>query len=70
MCHSLAQIIMCMIFFNVCGNHTMFKLEDKNTNHTICSYISYTLVTLKPSQGHQTQNDNVDPKQGHNHAKF
>ena len=27
-------------------------------------------MTLKQSQGHQTYNDNVDPKQGKNHAKF
>ena len=27
-------------------------------------------VTLKQSQGHQSQNDNVDPKQGSNDAKF
>ena len=27
-------------------------------------------MTLKKSQGHQTQNDSVDPKQGYNHAKF
>ena len=33
-------------------------------------YISDTTVTLKQSQGHQTLNDNVDPKQGYNHAKF
>ena len=32
-------------------------------------YISDKPVTLK-RQGHQTYNDNVDPKQGYNHAKF
>ena len=25
---------------------------------------------MKQDQGHQTQNDNVDPKLGYNHAKF
>ena len=32
--------------------------------------ISDTPVTLKQSQGHQIYNQNVDPKQGYNHAKF
>ena len=27
-------------------------------------------MTLKQSQGHQTHNKNVDPKQSYNHAKF
>ena len=27
-------------------------------------------MTLKQSQGHQTCNDNFDPEQGYNHAKF
>ena len=26
-------------------------------------------MTLKQSQGHQTYNKNIDPKQGYNHAK-
>ena len=33
-------------------------------------HISDIPVTLKQNQGHQTYNDNVDPKQGSNHAKF
>ena len=33
-------------------------------------HISDTSPTLKQSEGHQTKNDNVDPKQGYNHAKF
>ena len=33
-------------------------------------YISDTPVTLKQSQGHQAWNENVDLKQGYNHAKF
>ena len=33
-------------------------------------YISDTSVTLKQSQGNQTLNDNVDPKQAYNHAQF
>ena len=33
-------------------------------------YISNTPVTLKQSQGPQTKNDNIDPKQGYTHAKF
>ena len=27
-------------------------------------------MTLKQSQGHQTYNENADPKQGYKHAKF
>ena len=27
-------------------------------------------MPLKQRQGHQTYNDNIDPKQGYNHAKF
>ena len=30
----------------------------------------FSFVTLKQSQGHQTYNDNMSPKQGCNHAKF
>ena len=33
-------------------------------------YIFDKPATLKQNQGHQTQNDNVDPKEGYNHAKF
>ena len=33
-------------------------------------YPSDTPMTLKQSQGHQTYNDNVDPKEGYNYAKF
>ena len=33
-------------------------------------YISDTTVILKQSQGHQTYNDNVDPKQGYNYSRF
>ena len=33
-------------------------------------YIFDTPVTLKQGQGHETYNDNVDPKQGYSHAKF
>ena len=33
-------------------------------------FISDTPVTLKQSQGHQIYNDNVDPNQGYNLAKF
>ena len=34
------------------------------------AYISDTPVTLKQSQDNQTQNNNVDPKQGYNYAEF
>ena len=32
-------------------------------------YISDPSVTVIQNQGHGTKNDNVDPKQGYNHAK-
>ena len=41
---------------------------NKNPKHAI--YISDTPVTFKQSQGHQLQNDNVDPKQGYNRPQF
>ena len=49
----------------------MFKLRRtriQNMQHAV--YISTTPVTLKQSQGHEPYTDNVDLKQGHNHAKF
>ena len=33
-------------------------------------YISDKAVILKLGQGNQTENDNVGPEQGYNHAKF
>ena len=57
--------------FNVCGNHTTFKLKRTRIQTTkVAVYISNTPVIFKQSQGHQTYNDNVDPQQGYNHAKF
>ena len=51
--------------FNVCSNHTMFKLQRPRIQHTqLAVYTSDTPVTLKHGQGHQPKNDNVDPKQG------
>ena len=49
----------------------MFKLlKTRIQNMKFAVIISDTPVTLKQSQGHQTYNDNVDSKQGYNHAKF
>ena len=53
----------------------MLKLQSKRIqNMQFAVYISDTCdletVTLKQSQGHQTYNDNVHPKQGYNHAKL
>ena len=42
--------------------------QDSKTKLT--GYDSYTPVTLKQSQGHQTWYDLADPKQGYNHAKL
>ena len=58
-------------FFKVCSSHKMFKLQrPRIQNMQFAVYISDTPVTLKQSQGHQTYNDNVHPKQGYNHAKL
>ena len=57
--------------FNVCSNHTTFKLQRTRIQNMLFElYISDIHVTLKQSQGHQSYNDNVDPKQGYHHAKF
>ena len=57
--------------FNVCSNHTTFKvLRTKIQNVHFAVYISDIPVILKQSQGRQTWNDNIDPKQGYITAKF
>ena len=65
--------------FNVCSNHTKFKqqrtkIQNKQRtriqNEQFAIYISDTPVNLKQSQGHQTWNDNENPKQVYNRAKF
>ena len=57
--------------FNLCKNHTAFKLVDKNLKKKqFAVYDSHTPVTLKQGQGHQTWCALVDPKQGYNNAKF
>ena len=49
------QIVLCIHFFHVCSNHTMFNLlRTKIQNTQFAVYISETCVTLKQSQGHQT----------------
>ena len=57
--------------FNACKNKQRLnhrRQEPKHIEFTV--YIFETPVTLKQSQGHQTYIDNVDSKQGYNHAKF
>ena len=45
-----------MIFYNVCGNHTTFKLQKTRIQNTqFAVYISDTPVTLKQGQGHQAR---------------
>ena len=59
------------LFFNVCSCDETFEPERTRVQNTqFAVYISDTPVVLKQSQGHQTWNDNVDPKRGYNHAKF
>ena len=56
--------------FNVCSNHTTFELQrTRIQNAQFAVYTSDTSVTLKQSQGYQTQNQNVDPKQSYYHSK-
>ena len=43
---------------------------DNNQNKQFAVYDSDTPVTLKQGQGHQTWYEFLDPKQGHNKAKF
>ena len=43
--------------FNVCSNHTKFKLQRISSLHFVFD------VTMKQSQGHQPYNDNADPKE-------
>ena len=45
-------------------------MVDKDLRKQFAVYDSNTSVTLKQGQGHQTWNDNVDPKQDYNRAKF
>ena len=57
--------------FNISHIHTIFKPHRTRIQNTQSAvYISNTPVTLKQSQGHETYSDNVDPKQGYDHAKF
>ena len=49
----------------------MFNLQRPRIQTTqFAVYLSDRPVTLKQSQGHQTYNENVDQKQGYNHAKY
>ena len=69
--HTRVTQIISRIPFNVYSNHTTFKLQRTRIQNTqFAVYISYTHVTLKQSQVHQTYNDSVDPKEGYNRAKF
>ena len=45
-------------------------MVDKNLKKQFAVYDSDTPVTLKQGQGHQTWYEFLDPKQGHNKAKF
>ena len=55
---------------SVCSNiqHLNYSRQElKNLKRIICKL---TTVTLKQSQSHQTYDENVDPNQAYNHAKF
>ena len=54
----------CAYSFNVCSNHTTFKLQrTRIQNKQFAVYYSEMSVTLNQSQGHLTYNNNVDPTQ-------
>ena len=56
---------------NVYSDHTTFKLQrTRIQDMQFVVYISDIPVTLKQGQDHKTYNDNVDSKQGYNHAQF
>ena len=50
-------------------NYRRQESKEECRKHNL-HVIFLTPVTLKQSQGHQTYNENVDAKQGDNHAKF
>ena len=43
---------------------------DKNLKEQFATYDSYTPVTLKQDQSHQSWCELEDPKQGYNNAEF
>ena len=60
-----------IIFLLYVATITTLKLQRTRINNKqFALYISDINVTLKQSQGHQTYNENVDSKQGYDHAKF
>ena len=65
---SAIQSILYLIFL-VRSNHHL-KYSGLESKKQFAVYNSDIPVTLKPSQGHQTWYELLDPKQGHKHAKF
>ena len=74
----VAQFILCMIFlihvatvqhlnYDTSNSREESKQEVKKHN---LHFVFLTPVALKQSQDHQTYNENLDPEQGYNHAKF
>ena len=69
---SVTEIIVCIIFLMYIATiqHSNYKRQESKT----CNLQFIFLTNLWPwnSQGHQTYNDNVDPKskEGYNHNKF
>ena len=47
-----------------------YTTVDKNLKKQFAAYHSYTAVTFKQGQDHQTLCDLLDPMQGYNKAKF
>ena len=69
----VTQIILCIIILVYVATIQRLNYREQETKTRNLQFIFLTLrhlVILKQDQGHQTYNDNVDPKKGYNHAKF
>ena len=66
----VTQIILCTILSTYVATIQSLIYRQQEPKTHIAIYISDTPVTLKQGQGHQTLNDNADPKQYYKHATF
>ena len=64
----VTQIILCIIFSVYVATMQYLNSSGQESKTQFAVYISDTPLTLKERS--QTYNDNIDPKQYYNHAKF
>ena len=64
---SVTQFILCIIFITYVATIHLNGSREESKRHNL-QYL--TPVTLKQSQFHQKNDENIDPTQGYNHAKF